>query len=109
MTQITQDGVATAVSKTSGNVSRTKTTRNLRPAKQQPPSEPNRTKENDEGAKLFLTKEELRQKLNLPSTRSIDELCRRRVISSIRMGWRTIRFDLAAVLEDLEKVTVRAV
>jgi hypothetical protein len=57
----------------------------------------------------LLTKEDLRQALNLPSTRSVDELVRRRVISSIRMGWRTVRFNLATVLRDLEKVTIRAV
>jgi len=57
----------------------------------------------------LLTKEDLRRVLNLPSTRSVDELVRRRVISAIRIGWRTVRFSLSAVLADLEKVTVRAV
>ncbi|MDR3403524.1 MAG: hypothetical protein P4L99_13585 [Chthoniobacter sp.] len=56
----------------------------------------------------LLTKEDLRRALNLPSTRSVDELVRRRVISAIRIGWRTVRFNLAAVLKDLEKVTIRA-
>lgn len=57
----------------------------------------------------FLTKEQLRQKMNLPSTRSIDELVRRRVIPAIRLGWRTVRFDWAAVRADLDKVTIKAV
>jgi len=57
----------------------------------------------------LLTKAELRDLLNLPSTRSIDELVRRRVISSVRMGWRTVRFDPVAVRADLDRVTVKAV
>jgi hypothetical protein len=57
----------------------------------------------------LLTKAQLRDMLNLPSTRSIDELVRRRVISSVRLGWRTVRFDPVAVRADLDKVTVRAV
>ena len=57
----------------------------------------------------LLTKEQLRKKLNLPSTRSIDELMRRRVIPTIRLGWRTVRFDWAAVRAAIEKVTVQAV
>ena len=57
----------------------------------------------------LLTKAELRDLLNLPSTRSIDELVRRRVISSVRMGWRTVRFDPVAVRADLDRVTLKAV
>lgn len=57
----------------------------------------------------LLTKAELRDLLNLPSTRSIDELVRRRVIPAIRLGWRTVRFDWAAVRADLDKVTITAV
>jgi hypothetical protein len=57
----------------------------------------------------LLTKEQLRQVLNLPSTRGVDELVRRRVISAIRLGWRTVRFDLSTVLKELERVTVRSI
>jgi hypothetical protein len=57
----------------------------------------------------LLTKEELRQELNLPSTRSVEEMVKRRKIPVIRMGHRTVRFSLPKVLAALEKLTVRAV
>lgn len=71
-------------------------------------------KEQGQKAKLgyterLLTKKELRDLLNLPSTRSIDELVRRRVISSVRLGHRTVRFDPIAVYSDLDRMTLRAV
>jgi hypothetical protein len=57
----------------------------------------------------LLTKEELRLALNLPSTRMVDELVRRRKIPIIRLGYRTVRFDLAKVEAALEKLELKAI
>ena len=57
----------------------------------------------------LLTKEELREKLNLPSTRMIDQMMRRRKIPYIKLGYRTVRFDYAKVLMALEKLEYKAV
>ncbi len=56
----------------------------------------------------LLTKEELRVALNLPSTRMIDELVRERMIPVLRLGHRTIRFDLVKVMAALEKFELKA-
>ena len=61
-----------------------------------------------EDRERLLTKREVAQMLNLPSTRSIDELVRRRALPVIRFGWRTIRFSPRAVEAALEKLTVKA-
>jgi hypothetical protein len=60
------------------------------------------------GEKL-LTKEELRVRLNLHSTRGVDQLTKDRKIRKIVLGHRTVRFSLPHVLADLEKLTVRSV
>ena len=57
----------------------------------------------------LLTKEQLRDALNLPSTRMVDELVRRRKIPVIRLGHRTVRFDLAKVEFALERLELKAV
>jgi len=57
----------------------------------------------------LLTKEQLRAALNLPSTRMIDELVRKRKIPVLRLGHRTIRFDLVKVMTALEKCELKAV
>jgi excisionase family DNA binding protein len=57
----------------------------------------------------LLTKEELRQRLNLPSIRSVEGMIRDRKIPVIRIGWRTVRFALSDVLAALEKLTERAI
>ena len=57
----------------------------------------------------LLTKEQLRDALNLPSTRMVDELVRRRKIPVLRLGYRTVRFDLAKVHAALEKLELKAV
>jgi hypothetical protein len=57
----------------------------------------------------LLTKEQLRDALNLPSTRMVDELVRRRKIPVLRLGHRTIRFDLAKVQAALEKLELKAI
>ena len=57
----------------------------------------------------FLTKEQLRERLNLPSTRMIDELVRKRKIPVIRLGHRTVRFNLVKVEAALERLELKAV
>jgi excisionase family DNA binding protein len=57
----------------------------------------------------WLTKEELRLKLNLPSTRMIDELMRKHKIPFIKLGHRTVRFDYEKVKAALEKFEIKAV
>ena len=57
----------------------------------------------------ILTKEELRVRLNLPSTRMVDELVRKRKIPYQKWGHRTIRFQLSKVLAALTKFEVKAV
>ena len=55
----------------------------------------------------LLTKEELRLKLNLPSTRMVDELVLRRKIPAIKLGHRTIRFDYQRVRAALDKLEIK--
>ena len=57
----------------------------------------------------LLSKSQLRKALNLPSTRIVDEMMRRRRIPFIRLGHRTVRFDLDRVLEALSRLEVRAI
>ena len=57
----------------------------------------------------LMTKEELRAALNLPSTRMVDELVRKRKIPVIQLGHRTVRFNLAKVEAALERLELKAV
>jgi excisionase family DNA binding protein len=57
----------------------------------------------------FLTKEELRDKLNVPSTRMIDELMRKRKIPFTKLGHRTVRFEYEKVRAALEKFEHKAI
>lgn len=57
----------------------------------------------------LLNKSELRYALGLPSTRSIDQLVRKRKIPFIRLGHRTLRFNLADVEAALKKLTIKEV
>ena len=57
----------------------------------------------------LMTKEELRIALNLPSTKMVDELVRKRKIQMIRLGHRTVRFNLAKVVAALERLELKAV
>ena len=57
----------------------------------------------------ILTKEELRLRLNLPSTRMVDELVKKRKIPILKWGHRTVRFQLTKVLAALAKFEVKAV
>ena len=56
------------------------------------------------GDSQMLTKEQLRAELNLPSTRMVDTMMRKRVIPFITLGHRTVRFERAAVEKALSKV-----
>ena len=57
----------------------------------------------------LMTKEELRAALNLPSTRRVDELVRKRKIPVIRLWHRTVRFNLTKVVVALERLESKAV
>ncbi len=57
----------------------------------------------------LLTKHELAARLNLPSSRMVDELVRRRHIPVLRLGHKTTRFDWAKVCAALEKLEIKAV
>lgn len=63
----------------------------------------------DRSPEQLLTKEDLRQRLNLKSTRGVDELVRRRKISVIRLGHRTARFSWPAVQAAIERLTIKEV
>ena len=56
-----------------------------------------------------MTKEELRAALNLPSTRMVDELVRKRKIPVIRLGHRTVRFNVEKVAAALERLERKAI
>lgn len=57
----------------------------------------------------YLTKEELRARLNLPSTRMVDEMMRRRMIPFLKFGAKTVRFDWEKVKIALQKFEHKAV
>lgn len=57
----------------------------------------------------FLTKDQLAVALNVPSTRMIDQLVSRRKIPHIRLGHRTVRFQLTRVREALSRYEVSAI
>ena len=57
----------------------------------------------------LLDKEGLRQRLNLESTRGVDELVKRRKIPSIRLGHRTLRFCWPDVEAALKRLTVKEI
>ena len=57
----------------------------------------------------FLTKEELRSRLNLPSTRMVDELMKRRKIPYIRLGHKTVRFSWSKCEAALARFEIREV
>jgi len=59
--------------------------------------------------KEFLTKEELTARLNLPSTRMVDALVKKRKIPCIPLGHRTVRFEWEKVKAALALLEVRAI
>ena len=56
----------------------------------------------------FIDKEQLREKLNLPSTRGVDELMQTKRIPFLRLGHRTVRFDWPKVEKALARFEVKA-
>lgn len=78
---------------------------NLKSAEQHAPVAP--TKADDPGR--LITKEEVRQRLGLPSTRMVDALMRQRKIPFLRLGHRTIRFDWRRVITAIEKLELKEV
>jgi hypothetical protein len=57
----------------------------------------------------FLDKEGLRKKLNLRSTRNVDELMLAKRIPFLRLGHRTVRFDWPKVERALARLEVKEV
>lgn len=57
----------------------------------------------------LLTKEELRQELNVPSTRTIDYLTKTRKIPVVKMNSKMVRYSLPDVLAALKKLTTNAI
>ena len=57
----------------------------------------------------FLTKDQLKDRLNLPSTRMVDEMMKKRMIPFQKLGHRTIRFNWEKVKASLEKFEHKAV
>lgn len=55
----------------------------------------------------FLDKEGLRAKLNLVSTRQVDELMQNKRIPFLRLGHRTVRFDWPKVEKALARFEVK--
>lgn len=57
----------------------------------------------------YLTKEQLRERLNLPSIRKIDDMMKRRMIPFHKWGSKTVRFDYEKVREALDKFESKSV
>ena len=57
----------------------------------------------------FLTKEQLKERLNLPSTRMVDEMMKKRMIPFQKPGHGTIRFNWEKVKAALDKFEHKAV
>ena len=54
----------------------------------------------------FLTKQTLAARLDLPSTRVVDEMVARGVLPAIRLGHRTLRFRWSDVERTLSQLTI---
>ena len=57
----------------------------------------------------IIDKEELRQRLCLPSVRMVEEMMRKRKIPYMKLGYRTVRFSWARVLAAVQRLEHRAV
>ena len=57
----------------------------------------------------LLDKEGLREALALPSIRTVEQLVKRRKIPYIRLGYRTLRFDIIEVRAAIARLTVKEV
>jgi hypothetical protein len=57
----------------------------------------------------LIDKKELRQRLNLPSVRMVEQLMRKRKIPYVRLGYKTVRFSWPKVLAALERFEYKAI
>jgi len=57
----------------------------------------------------FLTKEQLRERLNLPSTRKIDDMVKKKMIPVLKLGAKTVRFDWEKVKAALDRFEMKEV
>lgn len=57
----------------------------------------------------LLTKDQLRVRLNLTSTRKVDEMMKNRMIPFLRLGHKTVRFDWNKVRDALNRFECKAV
>ena len=57
----------------------------------------------------YLDKQELADRLGLPSKRAVEEMMRRRKIPYLALGHRTVRFFWPAVEKALAKLEIKAV
>ena len=57
----------------------------------------------------YLTKEQLRERMNVPHVHIIDQMRRSRKIPVVKLGYRTLRYDWPKVQAALEKLTVKEV
>ncbi len=64
---------------------------------------------NDTNASRPLTAKQIAEELNLPSETTVRYLARNRKIPVIKIGYRTLRFDLERVRTALAKLEVKAV
>ena len=71
--------------------------------------QPERAKNQGESNEDFLTKEQLRDRLNLPSTRKVDDMMKKRMIPFHKWGPKTVRFDYEKVKTALDKFERKAV
>lgn len=72
-------------------------------------SDPQSTRETSAASSDYLTKEELRDRLKLESTRKVDELMKARKIPYMKLGHKTVRFRWSKVQEALSRYEIKAV
>ena len=60
-------------------------------------------------ASAWLTKEDVRARLQLPSIRMVEEMMRKRKIPFTKLGHKTVRFDWPKVEAALAKLEIREV
>ena len=55
------------------------------------------------------TKEDVRRRLSLQSTRGVDELVRKRMIEKVVLGHKTVRFDPDSIEAAIRRFTIKAI
>ena len=66
-------------------------------------------KNNANGKRQLWTKEDVRRRLNLQSTRGVDGMVKKRMIEKIVLGHKTVRFEPEAVEEAIRKFSIKAI